>query len=474
MLSLNVPSTRLNDRATAVGFRDEIRISSRVAIGGEVTSDGSYFTRAAYVARRFDVQASYRKVVRDDPSRDSALMASYALGRGVMLQAGLRGFETPAGSGRSRLLSARVPVGSVAALTFEDNRTSGGDSTDVSNAIGLQLLRGPVRLSQRYQWGDTEYLHAGGPFGVEQRQLQTSASFAPARWATFNPQTVTQWLPDGRARQWQELESVFALSPSTRLQLYTPIPDLADRTRFRSRFTQRLPAEFTLVLDYGQVAAFQSATFIRPDEPRVSVLLRKTWRTPTPARGGEVSGRVLDQRGRPVSEAGVRLGTYLTLTDHTGRYLFPRVPHGTFDLAIAPELLPAQYKSDGTSRRMVMSGAARHVADLTIVPLDSIRGHVYDDRNGDGRFDTGEGRAGIVLRLANQLTVTGPDGSYGFYNLPPGTHVVQLDAEGLARMRLTAPDTLVVLQLRPGEAATGCDFRIAEIEKPTILQPFAR
>ena len=470
MLSLYLPSARLQDRTTTVGYRDEVRLFSRVVAGGEVTSDGSHFARTGYLGRRFDVQASYRRMLRDSPSRHAGITASYNVGHGVMLQAGLSGFETPTDRDTWRLLSARLPLGKMAALTIEDTRSNHRGSAGVSNAISIQLLRGPVRLTQRYQWGNVETFHVGDALSLQQRQLQTSASFNAARWASFSPQTVTQWLPDGRAQQWQELQSDFSLSRTTRLQLSTSVPRVFDATRFRSRLTQDLRNQLSLIVEYGRVSPYQNTIASFANEPRFSLMLRKTWKVPTPAYGGVVSGVVTDQRGTPVEGVAIRLGTFVTMTDASGRYVFAKVPQGEFDLRIPQEWLPAQYASDGLAQRIGMRGTAHHVVDFKIVPLDSIRGHVYQDRNGNGRFDTGEGRPGIVVHLDSQVTATDTNGAYGFYNLPPGDHLVRLDVDRLAPSLEAVSSATAQVSLQIGQAATGIDFALAEKQKPVILQ----
>lgn len=473
-ISLYVPNSRLRDRGTVIAYRDELRLFSRLVTGGELASDGSYFLRSAYVQSRFDVQASHRRVRREDPGEDSALMGSYRVGRGVMVQAGLRWFETPTDRGRSQLLAVRIPVSKAFDVTLENNRTAGRSSTDVSNAVVFQLLRGPVRLSQRYQWGDTEYLQVGGPFGIERRQLQTTGSFSPTRWATLGLQTATQWLEDGRARQWQELQSAFTLSRRARLQLYTSFPDVLDRARFRGRFVQELPKQYSLLVDFGRVSAFQSTTVLDSKEPRLSVMFRKSWRTPTPARGGQVSGFVLDELVNPVVGAGVRLGPYLAITDERGRYEFSKVPRGEYQLSLAGDLLPALYVSDGTSRQIVMEGSAREVLNLTAIPLNSIRGRVYQDVNQNGRFDRGEGRPRMALHLGDRVTATDADGAYGFYNLQPGQYVVRLDTDRPGEAYMAMSDPEVTVELKSGRPALGIDFRIALKDKPVILQKASR
>jgi hypothetical protein len=469
-LAAYFPSETLHDTRTTVGYREEVRLFSHVVAGAEFTSDASVFMRAGVVSRRLDLHTSYRNISGDDRAKDSGVMASYTLPGGVMVHAGLRTFTSKNDRGTSRLLSIRLPLAGVAALTLEDNRNLDRSADGRSNAIGVQLMRGPVQFSQRYQWGESDYFRVGDVFSMEQRQLQTSASFSPTRWLSFSPQTVTQWLPDGRAQQWQELQSDVRLSRTARMQLYTSVPRVLDRTRFRTRYTQELAGELTLILDYGRVSPFQGHVVGPSTSPQVGVMIRKGWRTPTPASGATVTGRVLDQRGLPVGGAGVRLGSYLAFTDSMGVYLFPRVPMGEYALRVDRELLPARYSSDGTPERIAVRGTMRKLVDLKVIPLDSVRGHVYVDSNGNGRFDAGEGRGGVAVHLDSlQVTATDRDGLYAFYNLTPGIYKLEVDQRRLADL-VPSGAAATSVSLTAGQAATGIDFPLVEKQKPILLK----
>ena len=60
---------------------------------------------------------------------------------------------------------------------------------------------------------------------------------------------------------------------------------------------QELPRRLALQADYGRISAFQSIARDL-DRPRFKVMLFKTVDIATPARGADVTGRVLDDAGR--------------------------------------------------------------------------------------------------------------------------------------------------------------------------------
>jgi len=114
-----------------------------------------------------------------------------------------------------------------------------------------------------------------------------------------------------------------------------------------------------------------------------------------------------------------------------GRYAFEHLPAGDFDLSVDADFLPADYAWDGRARRLAIKVSSRVVQDLVVAPLNAIHGRVYADRNGNGRYDTGEGVTGAVVALGDRVTATGADGGYDFFNVMPGTHTVHLAVERL-------------------------------------------
>jgi hypothetical protein len=94
----------------------------------------------------------------------------------------------------------------------------------------------------------------------------------------------------------------------------------------------------------------------------------------------------------------------------------------------------------------------------------SIRGLVFEDRDGDGALDPDEpGVGGVGVRLTGGGPwfdgQTGPDGSYEFPALSPGTYEVVVSApEG---RRLSTPDRYAGIAVTAGRASLGHDFGLA-------------
>jgi hypothetical protein len=237
--------------------------------------------------------------------------------------------------------------------------------------------------------------------------------------------------------------------------------------RFRAHFRQDLPFQFAVQADYGRLSAFQAIPN-ELDRSRLKVMLYRTWNVATPARGAEVRGRVIDEAGRAVSGARVKLGSYTVDTDPTGFYVFRHVPRGVYDLALDGQFLPAGYAWDGRALGLSLTSSTKMLTDLLVAPLNAIHGRVYCDRNANGRYDAGEAVASAVVHLDDRVTATDQNGAYSFYNLVPGSHVLRLNREKLpAEFEATGPVDLPV-ELGDFQPVTEADFRVAVKTKPII------
>lgn len=149
---------------------------------------------------------------------------------------------------------------------------------------------------------------------------------------------------------------------------------------------------------------------------------------------------VLHTTGSPASWSSwevalsVTTGEPATQTDAEGRYALPHVPPGPQVVRAAPPtgwVLTAP--ADGAAVEVV-EGAGTAGVDLGVYdPPGSLRGRVWDDRNGDGRQDAGEpplANWGVYLDLnrndrfdaGEPLRITDAAGQYAFTDLPAGEY----------------------------------------------------
>ena len=202
---------------------------------------------------------------------------------------------------------------------------------------------------------------------------------------------------------------------------------------------------------------------------RVMITIRKTWQIASPSRGGDVRGRAIDQAGNPVSGALVSLGPYSAITDAAGGYAFSRVPNGEFELALDKNRLPVSYAWDEQPRPLTVTGRSRAKVELHVIPLNTMSGRVYIDRNGNGRFDEDEGVAGAVISVNESVTATDVTGTYAFYNQPPGRYIMRLDVPRLAKGLAPASAAALDVELTDSQPFAGVDFIVAMHDMPIIM-----
>jgi hypothetical protein len=290
----------------------------------------------------------------------------------------------------------------------------------------------------------------------------------------MNYQQSLQWFDDGTVKQWDEVNSTFQIGRRTNLQLVTAFPNVREASRLRARVRRQVSPTVQLEAEYGRLSAFQMTPAPEHETSRVMITIRKTWQIASLARGGDVKGRAIDQAGNPVAGALVRLGPYTAITDETGGYGFSRVPSGEFELGLDRNRLPVSYAWDESPRLMTVTGSTRSNVDLQVIPLNTMSGRVYIDRNGNGRFDPGEGVVGAVISVNDAVTATGAAGGYAFYNQPPGRYTMRLDVARLAKGLVPESPASLDVELTDNQPLVGVDFTVAMHDMPILMRELPR
>lgn len=473
-LSVYLKTSHSGNEKTVVTYRDEIALFPDLTIGGELASDGSFLLKGRYERGRLSLHPYYRDTAQGSGD-GKGVFASYVLWHGISLQGGVAGSGTGSDQSHWRNLSLRVPVRRGVDLTLAHTRTNTEETDGDVNAVMLSLPVGPVHMLARYQLLDSERLAAGAQgswIGSQRRELMVSASYFANRRVSLNFQHASRWLEDGRKAQWEQLVASYRVSPRTQLQVISSFPDILAPDQLHVRLTRELSRDLALIAEYGRLSPFQTAS-IEPGERRFKITLRKLWSVDTPARGGEIRGLVIDQLHHPLAGAIVQLGNYQTATDDRGRYVFHHIPPGTYELRLDEESLPAHYSFDGTRRRLTITSRSRETVHFRVVPLSSITGRVYQDRDEDGQWDPGEGIPGVVVHLNGQVTATEREGSFGFYNVEPRLHTIRLDTDRLPPGYLLISPAEVKVELRADRPTTGIEFKLAKRDKEVIFQELA-
>jgi hypothetical protein len=472
-LSLYLPGRISGPGPAVVALRDEWVINKSGALAGEVASNGGLFVRSRLHQRRAGVDLYYRR--RPEISgHDEGVSSSLELGRGIGVTGAVRWSDSPSDTSTWKLVSVRVPLHRSADLTVERNWWDQAEAQNSATSIAVSMMAGPVRLMQRVQLGQSAYIRGGLPVGFDRRQSQSSAAYSPVRWASLSYQSSTQWTDDGRAQVWDELVANMRVGQHTQMQMVTAVSDLGNRSRLRARLTHDLPRGFQLDAQAGRLSAFQSTRGFDSEQPRLLVMVRKRWDVETPARGGDVQGQVLDEAGEPVSNALVRLGSYKAVSDSDGRYRFPRVPTGVLPLSLDREKLPVSYAWAGTPEPITVTPRTRATTDFHVIPLNTISGHVYQDLNGNGVFDEGEGVARAVVSLDRATTATDEQGRFSFYNQPPGGWTIRVDVSRLVPRLEPVGGGQREIELRPDRPLLGVDLAVHSVDKPVLMQELPR
>jgi hypothetical protein len=456
-----------DERGTVLAYRDQLVVRGQTVLDAELATDKSYLLRSRLAVPRLEIEATYRAQTEPSTSEDGNLSASVGIGRGVVVSASA--FRTFAGADPAEWnsVAVRLPLGRHFDFTVE-RAFAGSDTASQSTFAAMAgLSAGNLRAFHRHQFGAYDFIGSGSARTVERQQTQSMTSYRAGRHANFTLQLATQRADNGQVRHWEELHSLFRVTRTTSVRTVTAIPDMRDLDRFQANVRQELPSGFALHADYGRISAYQPIP-AGLDRPRFKLMVFKTIDLATPARGAEVKGTVTDNTGRAVAGARVKLGPYATQTDASGTYVFRHVPRGQYELTLDQDLLPADFAWDGRGEAVATRPGARIGADLRVTPLNALHGRVYVDRDGNGRYDAGEGVPGAVLQLGGRLTAADQQGAYSFFNVWPGTYTIQLHA--LPPDYTGGPMNERTVTLLDGRPVTGADFTVRARIKSIIWE----
>jgi hypothetical protein len=453
---------------TVVSYRDQFMFSRHLIGEGEVASDRSLVAKLRLTTDRVGAETYHHQGPLE---RDLGATAAVDLWRAVRVGGAARRSEGATLSERFEQAFLQVQLGKGASARFERSHVRVAANDNSTNAAVLTLPIGPVHVLARWQDRDLETFSQYGQARVAERGLLAAASYAPSARVKLNLQIANEWLQDGRVRDFQEVNANVQVTRSTAVQATAALTDVESIDRVRLRISQKLQRDLTVIAEVGRFSAFQAPLVAGDAFPsRFKIFLRKDWSVGTPARGGRVAGRVVDQIGTGVAGVVVRLGSYRTTTSRTGGYAFERVPRGTYALTLDPDHLPASYAARDADRKVTVRPGQDIAQHFVLAPLNAVHGRVYADRNENGQCDAGEELAGVVLKVADALTGSGTDGRYAFYNLAPGPYRVEVLTDRLpAEYELRTPQSFDV-QLEAGRPAHAADVRLVVKRKPIVFQ----
>lgn len=457
-------------RKTVISYRDQLVIGAQTILDTEVASDRSYLVRSHFVLPRLALETAFRSQPEPLPRREASIAASAYLWRRLSFTAS--GFRSTHSGDRSywSSLSVRFPLAPGIDLTLERGYAGSGTGEQTTMAAMGSVRSGPFRFFHRQQYGEYAFVRTGLDGVVERQQTQSMSTYNAGSRVQLTLQLATQRADSGQLQHWEELQTTVRLTRTTTVRAVTSVPDIRNHDRFQAYIQQALPGRFAVQADFGRVSAFRSVLRTH-DRSRFKLMVFKTVDVATPARGGDVTGRVVDLTGHAVPGVRVRLGSYAIDTDKAGTYRFRHVPPGEYELSVDLAHLPAHLAWGGRVERLTVRAGKAIGADLTLAPLDAIHGRVYADRNGNGRFDPDEGVAGAVLEADGRFTATDAKGEYSFFNLWPGSYVVKLHKLPSAVAAIRTERAVEVSDAGP---ATAVDFVVRSRTKEVIWEGSAR
>jgi hypothetical protein len=141
-------------------------------------------------------------------------------------------------------------------------------------------------------------------------------------------------------------------------------------------------------------------------------------------------------------------------TDGQGYFKFLKVPEGQHSIALNLDQLPADLNPSGQTEISVgVSPEKTTMVDFQVLPLQNFTARVQDLANKPAP-------EGVVIHLlpVDQYTTTDQSGQFGFYNLPEGDYIVELQEKSLPEYGQLASARRMPVVLRYGSAPSETNF----------------
>ena len=470
-VGVNLNTRHTENPAPFVSYADEFRLGNSLAIRGEIGTDWSRFASVRYGQSPLQVFAFERWLPRD-LGMSQGVYGSLSLSKYVSLFYGITTSTDEMKRTRTyRNAGVRIPILRRCGLVLGQTEYEGDTMSSITRSAGITVpLTSRVHLYLRYQKNDLRLgTIAGSLLNIrsENDSLLTSLSLfaSPRVHLDYQRSMLAQ---DGRTIYREQLVTNYALSPRTSVQAISGFPNIADTDILRLRVEHRLKDDLSLLVDYGRLSPFQSTSDVF-GKRGFMVMMRKTWPLWVPAKGGTVEGTVFDQLGEPVRNVAVRMGKYTAVSDKDGRYTFASTPSGSYRVGVAEETVPADYKVETAVRDVAVARDSEERVDFRLVPLGSILGRVYADKNGNGAYDDGEGVSEVPILANDRATSTDKLGRFGFYNLDPGSYSIRIGTEYMDKRYVVVGPDRVEAVLQPKGSITNLEFRLDLRKKPIIF-----
>jgi len=453
-LSLYFPDTGLKDDLV-LAYGDEFIFSPNITLQGEVSSEGSYAGGLSYDGSNLDLSI-YGSWLENQSRLKYGTSLSYDLGNSCSL-----GWSSAKEDNNiHQRWTVKIPLLStwdlfLEAREIEYNQEKKDKILSLTNFFTLSdNLRGMFRYEDTAQ----ELFEEGGWVTYPSYRYIASLNYLLNSKLRFYYQIMATLNKEIDANTY--LRADYKISPKARVWVSTAFPDIFKKEDLKSiGFEYQLNSYWQLEAQYQ---GFQQSNFY--------LKLCKSFSFDTPSRGGTIYGKVKDSLGNPVPQIKIKAKNYQVITNEEGEYEFKGITLGDYEVTIVRKTLPARYQAEIVSQSVSLKSGRKNEINFQLIPLSSLIGQIYEDRNNNGKYDSEEGIPGVVLGVDGKITASDSKGSYGFYNLPPGNYRVYLDLERLPNGYEVEGETEKYVEIVYNKTVTGIDFSLKINKKKTIFQ----
>ena len=453
-LSLYFPDTGLKDDLV-LAYGDEFIFSPNITLQGEVSSEGSYAGGLSYDGSNLDLSI-YGSWLENQSRLKYGTSLSYDLGNSCSL-----GWSSAKEDNNiHQRWTVKIPLLStwdlfLEAREIEYNQEKKDKILSLTNFFTLSdNLRGMFRYEDTAQ----ELFEEGGWVTYPSHRYIASLNYLLNSKLRFYYQIMATLNKEIDANTY--LRADYKISPKARVWVSTAFPDIFKKEDLKSiGFEYQLNSDWQLEAQYQ---GFQQSNFY--------LKLCKSFSFDTPSRGGTIYGKVKDSLGNPVPQIKIKAKNYQVITNEEGEYEFKGITLGDYEVTIVRKTVPARYQAEIVSQSVSLKSGRKNEINFQLIPLSSLIGQIYEDRNNNGKYDSEEGIPGVVLGVDGKITASDSKGSYGFYNLPPGNYRVYLDLERLPNGYEVEGETEKYVEIVYNKTVTGIDFSLKINKKKTIFQ----
>lgn len=452
-LSLYFPEAVIKDNLV-LSYSDEISFSPNIHLQGEVNSGGSYAGRLRYGNSKLDISfyecwLEAQSRLRYGTSLNYKFNRYYSLGWS----------KEKENDNVYERWTAKVPFlrGENLFLQRRENEYGKEKKTKVNSLMAFFSLSKALRGMLRYE-EMTEEKFKEKRADYSSRRYITSLNYVPNPRLRFNYQLISTY--DKEIDTYTRLRADYRIFPKMNFWFVTGFPEM-----FKEEDLNLVGFEYELSSDWhlqAQYSGFEQNNF--------SVTLHKFFSFDVPARGGTIYGRVKDILGNPIPKIKIKVANYRVITNEKGEYEFKDIPAEDYEVSIVRETVPARYQVETMSELVSLKLGRKNEINFKLLPLSSLTGRVYEDKNKNGKYDQGEGIPGVVLWVNGKVTVSNPEGVYGFYNLPPSSYKIYLDLERLPSGYQAEEKTAQYVEMLSYKPVTGVNFTLKTKEKEIIFQ----